>query len=298
MPGPGLRRGIKDKESSIRDFKISREELYRWCSIPWQDLEKQPDLKTKLVIKEDRASMMKIIGNMMADEVIQHNAEGKLTKWVLPAGPTDEYDIFIDRVNKERISLKNLWVFHMDDCLEGTMNACFYGRIDPELNVPENQRIWTRINDLDYPDNLCQELGGIDTLWAGVGCKGLVAFCEPPRRYSCRLSIEEYANSKTRVVDLNEDTIVALSQRTFGGCYDRVPPKAVTLGFKTMLSAKRAVYMIATGSWKQTVVRVALFSEPTLEYPVTLLPKYIPDVTLFCNVDTADHPMSHEIKGW
>lgn len=67
------------------DFKISREELYRWCSIPWQDLEKQPDLKTKLVIKEDRASMMSIIGNMMADEVIQHNAEGKLTKWVLPA---------------------------------------------------------------------------------------------------------------------------------------------------------------------------------------------------------------------
>lgn len=107
-----------------------------------------------------------------------------------------------------------------------------------------SRSIWTRINDLDYPDNLCQELGGIDTLWAGVGCKGLVAFCEPPRRYSCRLSIEEYANSKTRVVDLNEDTIVALSQRTFGGCYDRVPPKAVTLGFRTMLSAKRAVYMI------------------------------------------------------
>ena len=48
MPGPGLRRGIKEKESSIMDFKISREELYRWCSIPWQDLEKQPDLKTKL----------------------------------------------------------------------------------------------------------------------------------------------------------------------------------------------------------------------------------------------------------
>ena len=51
MPGPGPRRGIKEKESSIMDFKISREELYRWCSIPWQDLEKQPDLKTKLVIK-------------------------------------------------------------------------------------------------------------------------------------------------------------------------------------------------------------------------------------------------------
>ena len=81
-------------------------------------------------------------------------------------------------------------------------------------------------------------------------------------------------------------------------CYDRVPPRSVTLGFKTMLSAKRAVYMIATGDWKKTVVRVALFSEPTLEYPVTLLPKYIPEVILCCNQDTADHPMSHEIRGW
>ena len=61
MPGPGPRRGIKEKESSIMDFKISREELYRWCSIPWQDLEKQPDLKTKLVIKEDRASDRKSV---------------------------------------------------------------------------------------------------------------------------------------------------------------------------------------------------------------------------------------------
>lgn len=296
------------------DFRISREELYRWCSIPWQELNQQPDLKTKLVIKDDRASMMEMIGSMMAEEILRNNAAGKPTKWILPAGPTDEYDRFISQVNKEGISLEHLWVFHMDDfldwegrpfpvadtyeSLEGTMNACFYGRIEPKLNVPEKQRIWPRIYDLDHADNLCREMGGIDTIWAGVGCKGLIAFCEPPRRYSCRISQEEYARSKTRIVDLNEDTIVALSQRSFGGCYDRVPPRAITLGFQTILSAKRAVYMIATGAWKQTAVRVALFSGPTLEYPITLLPDHIPDVTLCCNIDTADHPMSHELKGW
>lgn len=296
------------------DFSISREELFRWCSIPWQELEKQPELKTKLVVKETRAQTMEIIGNMMAEEVIKNNADGKPTKWVLPAGPTDEYDIFIARVNQERISLRNLWVFHMDEfldwegrpypvadtyeSLEGTMLACFYGRIDPELNVPENQRIWPRLDDLDYTDRLCDELGGIDTIWAGIGCKGLVAFCEPPRSYTSRITVEEYAQSKTRTVELNEDTIVALSERSFGGCYDRVPPRAVTLGFHVMLSAKRAIYMITTGSWKQTVVRVALFSEPTVEYPVTLLPRYIPQVIMMCNVDTVDHPMSHQLKGW
>jgi glucosamine-6-phosphate deaminase len=178
------------------------------------------------------------------------------------------------------------------------MNAAFYGRIDPELNVPLEQRHWPRINDLDAIDKTIEEMGGVDTLWAGVGAKGLVAFCEAPRSYTHRVTLEEFARSKTRIVDLTDDTIVALSQRTFGACYDRVPPRAVTLGFKSMLTARRAILMVATGAWKQTVVRVALFSEPTLEYPVTLLPAYIPDVTLICDYATADHPMAHPIKGW
>jgi glucosamine-6-phosphate deaminase len=103
---------------------------------------------------------------------------------------------------------------------------------------------------------------------------------------------------KSRILDLNDDTIVALSQRSFGGCYDAVPPRAVTIGFGIMTTAKRAVYMVATGSWKQTVVRVILFSEPTLEYPVTLLPRYIPDITLCTDYNTMDHPLSRELKGW
>jgi glucosamine-6-phosphate deaminase len=296
------------------DYKISKEELFRWCSIPVDELQKQAGLKTRLLIKPDRAATMQMIGNMMADEVIQHNREGKITRWILPAGPTDEYDTFIARVNNEKINLKNLYIFHMDEfldwegrpfpvadtyeSLEGTMNAAFYNRIDPELTIPADHRFWPRIHNLDYVDEKIEELGGVDTMWAGVGCKGLVAFCEAPRAYTHRVSIEEFARSKTRIVDLNEDTIVALSQRTFGGCYDRVPPRAVTLGFKAMLSAKRAVLMIATGSWKQTVIRVILFSEPTLEYPVTLLPRYIPEVILACDKETADHPMSHTIRGW
>lgn len=44
---------------------------------------------------------------------------------------------------------------------------------------------------------------------------------------------------------------------------------------------------------EKTVLRVAMFSEPTLEYPVTLFPKYVPDITLLCDEFTADHPLSH-----
>ena len=293
---------------------ITREQLFDWCSLPVEQLQDHPDRKINLVIKEDRPTAMHLIGNMMVDEIVENNRLGRITKWVLPAGPTDEYDVLIERVNRERISMRNLHVFHMDEfldwegrpypvadtyeSLEGTMNAAFYGRIDPELNVPLEQRHWPRINDLDALDSLIEEMGGVDTIWAGVGAKGLIAFCEAPRLYTHRISIEEFARSKTRIVNLTDDTIVALSHRTFGACYDRVPPRSVTLGFKAMLSAKRAVLMVTTGAWKQTVVRVALFSEPTLEYPVTLMAKYIPEVTLICDRNTADHPMSHPIRGW
>lgn len=294
--------------------RLTKDEIFKWCSIPKEELLEQDGRKVKLEVRESREKLMVDLGNLMADEVIEHNKKGILTKWVLPAGPTDEYDTFTKRVNEERISLKNLWIFHMDEfldwegrpypvedsyeSLEGTMNACFYGRIDDELNVPEEQRIWPRINDMDYADELCEKMGGIDTVWAGIGAAGLVAFNEAPHSYCRHISVAEYAQSRTRIVDLNEDTIVALAHRSFGACTDRVPPKSITIGFKLMLNAKRFIYMVATGAWKQTICRILLFSDPTVDYPVTIIPEYVSDVTLYSTEETLDHPLSHETKGW
>ena len=294
--------------------RLTSEEIFEWCSIPWQSLEGCEGKKIKLAVHKDRAEMMAEIGNLMADEVRDHNAKGLPTKWVLPAGPCDEYDTFVRRVNEEGIDCKNLWVFHMDEfldwqcrpypvadtyeSLEGTMLACFYNRIDEELRPPEDHRIWPRINNLDYPDEMCDKLGGIDTVWAGIGATGFVAFDEEPRDYWYRPTVEEYADSKTRIVDINSDTMVAMAERSFGTCLDRIPPKGLTIGFHVICSAKRAVYMVATGDWKKTVCRIMLFSEPTTEYPVTILPKYVPDVTLYTDEYTIDHPMSHDTRGW
>lgn len=293
--------------------RLTTAEIMEWCSIPWRELGSR-ELKTKLEVYPEKYDMFVAIGNMMADEVIAHNETGLPTKWVLPAGPTDEYDVFCRRVNEERIDCTNLWVFHMDEfldwqgrpypvadtyeSLEGTMLACFYDRIDPELRPPEDHRIWPRINDLDAADIKCDELGGIDTVWAGIGATGLVAFNEAPRSFCQHITVEEYAASKTRIGVLNDDTMVALAERSFGGCLDRVPPMYLTIGFHIICSAKRAVYMVATGDWKKTVCRILLLSEPTVEYPVTILPKYISDVTLMTNEYTIDHPLSHEIRGW
>ena len=56
----------------------------------------------------------------------------------------------------------------------------FYAKIDPELNVPEDQRYFPDPADPDLIDNKIEELGGVDTILGGVGCKGLIGWNERP----------------------------------------------------------------------------------------------------------------------
>ena len=216
----------------------------------------------------------------------------------------------IRRVNEERISLKNLYVFHVDQWLDweyrllpvtnlrfsmrGKMTQSFYGRIDPELNVPEDQRFFPDPADPDLIDNKIEELGGVDTILGGVGCKGLVGWNERPISNVHHITLEQYAKSKTRAVHITDETIIAYAEREFGGCYEALPPNGITIGMKSMLTAKRAIFIVMTGSWKETVVRVAMFSEPTVEYPVTLFPAYVPECIMCCDRKTADHVVSRK----
>lgn len=290
------------------DFIISNEELTKWCEYKPEEIKAMKDLNAELRIRKTAKEYYDEVADMMVDEINANNAAGRVTKWIMPSGPTEQWEHFTERVNTERISLKNLWMFMMDEYLDwegrlipetasyGSLHAVMkpiFAKVDPELMCPDSQIIWPDIHDPDAYDDKIEEMGGIDTIWAGVGCKGLVAFCEAPHSRYYRISQEQYKNSKTRIVELNEDTLVALSQRRFGGYYDKIPPKAITIGMKSILSSKRMVCMLRMGSWKQTVLRVMLFcKKTTLEYPVTFCMKYIPEKIIYTDEMTLEHPLS------
>lgn len=293
------------------DFIISCAQLDAWCRLKPEELKQRQDLNAELRVRSDEQTFYREVADLMAEEVLEHNRQGRITKWIVPAGPIDQWTYFIERVHRERISLKNLWIFMMDEYLDwesrpipesapyGSLHAVMkrqvFSKIDPALMCPPEQILFPDPRDLDFYDDKIQELGGIDTIWAGIGCKGLIAFCEAPHSRYYRISQEQYRNSKTRIVELNEDTLVALSQRRFGGYYDKIPPKAVTVGMKSILSSRRIVCMLRCGSWKQTVLRVMLLCrETTLEYPVTFAMRYIPEKIVFCDEETLDHPLCHE----
>ena len=138
--------------------------LFEWCRIPAEELEGHPSIKIGIKILPTAGDVHRYVASMMAEEVQHNNASNQPTRWILPCGPTKQYAYFIDKVNSERISLRNVHNFHMDDCLDwqgrplplthpfsyqGWMKRYFYDLIRPDLNIPENQRHFPDVYDIE-----------------------------------------------------------------------------------------------------------------------------------------------------
>jgi len=155
----------------------------------------------------------------------------------------------------------------------GYMNKNLFELINGKLELNRDQIIWPDPVNLDFIDNKIDELGGIDVCYGGIGYHGHIAFNEPYDIYYRRMTIEEFLNSKTRIVDLNSDTFVINSLCGIGGnCYD-LPPKAVTIGMKPIMNAKRIEIYCDGGdlNWQLASFRIAVTHPPTLDRPATLL---------------------------
>ena len=284
---------------------ILKQNLYEWCKIPAKDLPNHPKLRARLRVVKDSAQM----GQLMAQELVEviqgNNRQHLSTRAIIPCGPKCWYTPFTEMVNSGNVSLRNLSVFHMDECLDWQgrplatnhpynfrtfMERFFYGGIRPDLNVPQEQRFWLLPATADRVQSVIAA-APIDITIGGWGQDGHVAYNQARRHPYSTITIDDVANSTVRVQENNYDTIFALAQRTFGGAYQFVPPMSITLGVKECLSARKVRVYSDTGSWKQTALRVALFSEPTPEYPMTLLQRH-PDAIITATEETASHPVS------
>jgi glucosamine-6-phosphate deaminase len=228
----------------------------------------------------------------------------------VPCGPKSWYAPFTRIVNEEEVSLSKVYVFHMDECLDWQgqllpknhpynfrtfMETHFYGGINPDLSVPENQRFFPTPYNIPEINNAIEE-GPIDITLGGWGQDGHLAYNQTRRHPFSTIALDDLRNSTTRLQDNNLDTIITLGQRSFGAAYQFVPPMSVTLGVKQCLSAKKVRVYSDTGTWKQTALRVALFSMPTVEYPMTLLQEH-QDALITATENTARHPIS-ENPNW
>ncbi len=284
---------------------VDPRQLYEWCKIPADKLVNHPALRVGFRQVRDSQEMGQLMARELVELVQENNRRGTATRAIVPCGPTCWYKQYTDLVNSLGVSLRNLHVFHMDECLDWQgrllphnhpynfrtyMEKHFYGPVRTELNVPESQRWWLTPASME---RVREEIAtaAIDITIGGWGQDGHLAYNQARRHPFYHATLEDMTQSTIRIQDNNIDTIISLAQRTFGSAYQFVPPMSVTLGIRECLSARKVRVYSDTGAWKQTALRVALFSEPTPEYPMTLLQTH-PDAVITATLDTSRHPIS------
>lgn len=255
--------------------------------------------KIPLQCMADNDTVFRAIADEMIDIIQAKAAAGETCVLICPVGPVGQYPFFVERVNQENISLKHCWFINMDEYLtdekkwvskdhplsfRGFMERTVYSKIRPELVMPEEQRVFPDPNDPARGDKLLEELGGPDVCFGGIGITGHLAFNEP----DANLTVEEFAQLPTRVLEIAPETRATNSVGDLGGALEDMPHKCVTIGMKQILSAKK-IRLGVFRDWHRAVCRRAIYGEVTSQYPVTLAQNH-PDAMIIINNVAAQKP--------
>ena len=256
--------------------------------------------KIPLMVLGDSGEVFYEMALEMVNTIEDHNARGEKTVFICPVGPTGHYPIFVRLVNERKLSLKDCWFINMDEYLtddgewidhddplsfRGFMDREVYGKIAPELLMPESQRVFPDPNDPAHVPALIDELGGVDIAFGGIGITGHLAFNEPQPE----LSADEFAELKTRAREILPETRAVNAMNDSGGVLEDMPSRCVTIGMHEILHARK----VRLGVFRvlhRAVVRRAAYGEVTAAFPVTILQNH-PDALIYVNAVAAEQPL-------
>ena len=202
----------------------------------------------KLVIHQNYEELSQWAADHIAERISQFNPTSN-NPFVLglPTGstPIGTYKALIELYKAGKVSFKNVVTFNMDEYVaiaedhpesyHSFMFENFFNHIDiPRENI---QLLNGNAADLDkeceeYEEKI-KSFGGIELFMGGMGADGHLAFNVPGSSLQ----------SRTRLVNLNYDTIVANS-RFFDNDLSQVPKQALTVGVQTVLDSKEVLVLV------------------------------------------------------
>ncbi|MBI4659141.1 MAG: glucosamine-6-phosphate isomerase [Verrucomicrobia bacterium] len=245
----------------------------------------------RVIVKGDMASVGQAVAEAMFWEIEEADRQGRGATLIVPVGPVDQYPMLAQKINQSRLSCRETAFIMMDEYLaeddrwiaeehplsfRGYLNRLFYQRLDPALApLPENRVVPDPSHPVRVADFIAAR-GGVDACFGGIGINGHLAFNEPPAPgETC--SVKEFAARPTRVLSLTRETRT-INSVTVGGELSVIPKRAVTVGMKEILAARRLRFY-CNRPWQSAVVRRALHGSITPECPASLLRTH-PDVVL------------------
>jgi glucosamine-6-phosphate deaminase len=281
---------------------ISPQALRSWLSVPLDELASRS--RIPLTILPTPADVHRRFADDLFSELRDARVAGSELKLIVPVGPTGQYPLLAELVNDADLALDHVTFFGMDEwldwqcrplplghrfSLQGTFRRLFIDRLKPALRPDEARLIFPSSFSFEHQAPPLGQPGAIATTYGGFGYQGHLAFNEPPASRWTPITLAEFRASRTRIVPIAVDTLIAHSHRSLGGNAWGVPPMAVTLGMSELLAARRLRLYTDSGAWKQTILRILLFAEPTVDYPATLAGEH-PDVHVVADEASAASP--------
>jgi len=242
--------------------------------------------KLPIDIVENKSVGAKMMAGIIADMILQKQAEGKMAVLGLATGssPKNIYRELVRLHKEEGLSFKNVITFNLDEYYPMMpedaqsyvhfMRKHLFDHIDilPEnVNIPDGS---LKIEDVHAFCNAYEAkikaAGGIDIQVLGIGRSGHIGFNEPGST----------VNSTTRLVKLDPITI-ADAIKDFGS-EDSVPHRAITMGVGTILKARKII-LAGWGRAKSPILKRMIEGPVTPDVPASFLQLHN-DVTVFLDV--------------
>jgi glucosamine-6-phosphate deaminase len=252
-----------------------------YLNVPAGDLGKGTNVK--VTVKTDMASIAEAVAQDMYDEIAGAKKQGREATLIVPVGPVDQFPILAKRINKERLSVRDVVLINMDEYLtdddrwipidhplsfRGYMNRLFYDLLEPELAPKLENRVFPDPQRCGDIGKLIAARGGVDATFGGIGINGHMAFNEPPEADE-KISDKEFAALPTRVLDLTRETRT-INSVTVGGEITIIPHRAVTVGMREILESRRLRFY-CNRVWQSAVARRVLHGPITAKCPASFM---------------------------
>jgi len=216
----------------------------------------------------DRAAM----ATLAADYVCASILAGSATSLALPTGetPIGMYEQLVKRCSAGEISFRDAQLFNLDEYAgmspddPRSYHAFMRSHLIDHIDVPAEQVHLLRGDAPDASaecrnfDRAIAAVGGIDVAILGLGANGHIAFNEPGVSWSL----------DTHVVALDESTQQA--HRPNFADEASVPTTGMTMGIKTLRSARK-VLLLCAGESKRQALAALLAGRQDSAWPVTSL---------------------------
>ena len=260
-----------------------------YLKVTTADLGKGTPVKVRIL--GDMASIGLDMAELLKTEIVAANRAGRGATLIIPVGPVEQYPILAQMLNEERISCRNVAFIGMDEYLTDDdawvpethvlsfrvyLNRKFYDLLDPALAPPPEHRVFPDPRNLEAVPRLIAARGGVDACCGGIGITGHIAFNEPPEPGE-PMSLDAFAALPTRILSLTRETRT-INSVTVGGEMAVIPRRAVTVGMKEILGARR-LRLYCNRPWQSAVARRVLHGPITPACPASLMRTH-PDATL------------------